>query len=314
MLGCDRRRFLNLLGGFMVGKMANCIDNNSKEKLPVRVLGRTGAKVPVIGLGFGPIGSGLSENQAIELMEQALDMGMTYWDTAPTYGQAQARIGKFLPKVREKVFLVSKVATDDAKRALEIVEQSLREMKTEWIDLVHIHNIGDFNPDRVLTKGGSLEGLREAQKRGWVRFVGITGHYRPSVMAKVLDSGEFDVVMCVLNFADKFNYDFEGKVLPVAQKHNAGVVAMKVMAAPQKGYGSPNPGKLADYAELSILYSLNLPNVSCAVIGVFTVNELKNNVKVVKNLRPLAEEELRKLAEVGKKLAQSWGAQYGDPS
>jgi aryl-alcohol dehydrogenase-like predicted oxidoreductase len=278
------------------------------------VLGRTKVKVPVLGLGFGPIGTGLTESQAIELMEQALELGVTYWDAAPTYARAQEYIGKILPKVRDKVFLVSKVATDDAKRALEIIEGSLRTMKTDCIDLVHVHNVGDFNPDRVLGKGGVLEGLREAQKRGWVRFIGISGHYRPSVMAKVLDSGEFDVVMCVLNFVDRFTYDFEGKVLPIARKHNVGVVAMKVMAAPQKGYGKPNPGRLADYADLAIRYSLSLPEVACAVVGVFSADELKQNVAIAKSRKSLTKFELQKLASIGKELAQKWGAHYGDPT
>jgi aryl-alcohol dehydrogenase-like predicted oxidoreductase len=285
-----------------------------KETLPTRVLGRTKVKVPVLGLGFGPIGTGLTESQAIELMEQALGLGVTYWDAAPTYARAQEYIGKVLPKVRDRVFLVSKVATDDAKRALEIIEGSLRTMKTDCIDLVHVHNIGDFKPDRVLGKGGVLEGLREAQKRGWVRFIGVSGHYRPSVMAKVLDSGEFDVVMCLLNFVDRFTYDFEGKVLPIARKHNVGVVAMKVMAAPQKGYGKPNPGRLADYADLAIRYSLSLPEVACAVVGVFSVDELKQNVAIAKSRKSLTKFELQRLASIGKELAQRWGAHYGDPT
>jgi predicted aldo/keto reductase-like oxidoreductase len=247
-------------------------------------------------------------------MEQALELGVTYWDAASTYARAQEYIGKVLPKVRDKVFLVSKVATDDAKRALEIIEGSLRTMKTDCIDLVHVHNVGDFSPDRVLGKGGVLEGLREAQKRGWVRFIGISGHYRPSVMAKVLDSGEFDVVMCVLNFVDRFTYDFEGKVLPIARKHNVGVVAMKVMAAPQKGYGQPNPGRLADYADLAIRYSLSLPEVACAVVGVFSANELKQNVAIAKSHKSLTKFELQRLASIGKELAQKWGAHYGDPT
>ena len=310
---CNRRQFLNLLGGAaLTGFMGQMVA--PKEPLPTRVLGRTRVKVPVLGLGFGPIGTGLTENQAIELMEQALELGVTYWDAAPTYARAQEYIGKVLPKVQDKVFLVSKVATDDAKRALEIIEGSLRTMRTDCIDLVHVHNIGDFNPDRVLGKGGVLEGLREAQKRGWVKFIGVSGHYRPSVMAKVLDSGEFDVVMCVLNFADRFTYDFEGKVLPIARKHNVGVVAMKVMAAPQKGYGKPNPGRLADYADLAIRYSLSLPEVACAVIGVFSVDELKQNVAVAKSRRSLTKFELRRLASIGKELAKKWGAHYGDPT
>lgn len=310
---CNRRQFLNLLSSAaLTGFMGQT--GVLKETLPTRVLGRTKVKVPVLGLGFGPIGTGLTESQAIELMEQALGLGVTYWDAAPTYARAQEYIGKVLPKVRDRVFLVSKVATDDAKRALEIIEGSLRTMKTDCIDLVHVHNIGDFKPDRVLGKGGVLEGLREAQKRGWVRFIGVSGHYRPSVMAKVLDSGEFDVVMCLLNFVDRFTYDFEGKVLPIARKHNVGVVAMKVMAAPQKGYGKPNPGRLADYADLAIRYSLSLPEVACAVVGVFSVDELKQNVAIAKSRKSLTKFELQRLASIGKELAQRWGAHYGDPT
>jgi len=310
---CNRRRFLSLLGGVALTGLTGQTFA-PEEPLPTRALGRTKVKVPVLGLGFGPIGTGLTENQAIELMEQALELGVTYWDAAPTYARAQEYIGKVLPKVRDKIFLVSKVATDDAKRALEIIEQSLRTMKTDCIDLVHVHNIGGFNPDQVLGKGGVIEGLRDAQKRGWVKFIGVSGHYRPSVMAKVLDSGEFDVVMCVLNFADRFTYDFEGKVLPIARKHSVGVVAMKVMAGPQKGYRQPNPGRLADYADLAIRYSLSLPEVACAVVGVFSVDELKQNVTVAKSHKSLTKFELQKLASIGKELAQKWGAHYGDPT
>lgn len=309
-----RRKFLEWLGSAALACFAKKDFAALKDPMPKRVLGRTGVEVPVLGLGFGPVGTGLSEKEAIALMEAAVELGVTYWDAAPTYGRAQEYIGKFLPKVRDKVFLVSKTATDDAKRALEIIERSLKTMNTDWIDLVHVHNIGDFNPDRVLGKGGVLEGLREAQKRGWVRFVGVSGHYRPSVMAEVLDSGEFDVVMCVLNFVDRFTYDFENKVLPVARKHKVGIVAMKVMGAPQKGYGRPNPGQLADYADLAIRYALELPDVACAVVGMFTIDELKQNVAVARTRKSLTKFELRKIAEVGKELAQKWGAHFGDPN
>ncbi len=94
-------------------------------------------------------------------------------------------------------------------------------------------------------------------------------------MAKVLNSGKFDVVMCVLNFIDRFAYDFENKVSPIARKHKGRFAAMKVMEALQKSYGGPSPSKLEDYADLEIRYALDLVVVACAIVGVFTINELR---------------------------------------
>lgn len=310
-----RRDFLKWLSGAAMATVtAEAVSAPPSEPLPTRLLGRTGVKVPMLGLGFGPVGMGLSEKEAMALMEAAVDLGVTYWDAAPTYGRAQEFIGKVLPKWRERIFLVTKTATDNGQRALAILENSLRQLRTDYVDLVHVHNIGDYDPQKVLGKGGVLEGLREAQKRGWVRFVGLSGHLRPSVMAKVLNSGEFDVVMPAMNFADRFTYDFEGKVLPIARKHKVGVVAMKVMAAPQFGYHKPNPGKLADHADLAIRYVLSLPFVACAVVGMFTLDELKRNAEVVRHFRPLTDEEQKRLEVIGKQLAQRWGTHYGDPT
>lgn len=311
----DRREFLkNISGVTLTAVVGEKVAKPPTEKMPMRVLGRTKVKVPMLGLGFGPIGSGLDEKQALSLMEEAIDLGVFYWDAAPAYARAQEYIRQILPKVRDKVFIVTKTGTDDGKRALEILERTLRTFKTDSVDLVHVHNVGDYDPNRVLSKGGVLEGLREAQKRGWVRFIGLSGHLRPSLIAKALDSGEFDVVMTVFNFVDRFTYDFEGKVLPVARKHKAGIVAMKVLAAPQLGYARPNPARLSDHSELAIRYALSLPDVACAVIGMFTIDELRRNVEIVKQFKPLTESERKNLEAIGKQMAQRWGAYYGDPT
>ncbi len=314
-----RRDFLTSIAG-VGGGFLTCAWGQKREattpgnQLPTRSLGRTGVRVPILGLGFGTIGTGLDARAARLLMETALERGVTYWDAAPTYGRAQQFIGQVVPKVRDQLFLVTKTATEDGDRALRILENSLRTLRTDSVDLVHVHNIGDYDPNRVLSKGGVLEGLRKAQKRGWVRFIGLSGHLRPSRFAKVLESGEFDVIMPALNFADRFTYDFESKVLPVAKKVHAGVVAMKVLAGPQRGYGSPNPGRLADYSSLALRYALSLPGVACAVIGMFGVDELDRNCAVVRDLRPLNDEETIKLSVVGRQLALRWGAHYGDPA
>ncbi|MCS7223807.1 MAG: aldo/keto reductase [Armatimonadetes bacterium] len=312
MIRGSRREFLKNLSALSLSGLAQ--QPSKADPMPKRILGRTGVAVPVLGLGFGTVGTGLNEAQALSLMEAALDLGVTYWDTAPTYSRAQEYMGKIVPKVRDRIFLVTKTATQDGDRALQILENSLRTLKTDWVDLVHIHNIGDYDPDRVLGKGGVLEGLRKAQKRGWLRFIGLSGHLRPSRFAQVLKSGEFDVIMPAVNFADRFTYDFESKVLPIARKEKAGIVAMKVMAGPRRGYGSPNPARLADYASSAIRYALTLPGVACAVVGMFTIDELEQNTQVARHFQPLSPEEHQRLATIGRQLALRWGSHYGDPT
>ncbi len=308
------------------GEDAMAIDTSIAEKeqkplltvdpLPHRVLGKTGERVPILGLGTGPGGMGLEDDAAVTLYHQAIDLGVTYVDTAPGYDRAQVQLGRVMADRRDEVFLVSKTLADDAEKALSIMEQSLKDLQTDHVDLVYVHSMGNRDVDRVLAPEGSLAGLREAQRRGWTRFVGFTAHNTPARAARMLQEAEVDVVMFAMNQADRFTYNFEGDVLPLARERNVGVAAMKVFGgAVGMDYEKPNPSALRAHGEhdhqMAMRYALGLPGVATAVIGVFNERELLQNVDWARNYNPLTSEEESGLSKLGKKIAGDWGPHYG---
>jgi predicted aldo/keto reductase-like oxidoreductase len=284
--------------------------------LPQVTLGKTGEQVPMLGLGTAPGGMGLEDAVAIDLFEQAIDLGVTYVDTAPGYERAQGQLAHIVPRRRDEIFLVSKAYTADYQEALDIVEQNLRDLGTDQLDLVYVHSLGNLDVDQVLGKNGALAGLRQAQRRGWIRYVGITAHHAPWKAAKVLREAEVDACMFALNFADRHTYNFEEQVLPLARAQNATVAAMKVYGgAPEMKYDQPYPSLLqhsgfADH-ERALRYALSLDGVNMAVLGVYNEEELLRNVEWVKRFEPLAKAEEKSLLEQGRELAHQWGPHYG---
>ena len=132
--------------------------------LPQRILGKTGEQVPILGLGTAPGGFGLEDAAAIELIEMAIDRGVTYLDTAPGYERAQSQLGNIVPRRRDEIFLVTKVLTSDGKEAVEKLEENLRVLQTDAVDVCYVHSLGHLDVDQVLAKDGSLAGLRDAHR------------------------------------------------------------------------------------------------------------------------------------------------------
>ena len=194
--------------------------------IPERLLGKTGEIVPILGLGTAPAGMGLGDAAAIELFHAAVDCGVTYLDTAPGYGRAQKQLGQMLPARRDEVFVVTKVLTASATKALHILQESLSDLGIDQVDLTYVHDVGGLDTDKVLSAGGALEGLREAQRRGWTRYLGFSAHNRPRKAARILREAEVDVVMLGMNYADRYTYNFEELVLPLAVERNVGVAVM----------------------------------------------------------------------------------------
>jgi hypothetical protein len=283
--------------------------------LPRRVLGRTKARVSMIGFGMAPLGSdNTSFKEAETLVRAAMDMGVTYFDVSPDYGDAEDKLKAPLKNRRDSVFLVTKVNPDAPDKAgvQRQLEESLRRMGVDHVDAVHIHNLGDFDMDRLFKPDGAVAGLKEARKRGLCRFIGVSGHMRPHRFATAFATGEIDLAMMALNFADRFNYDFEGLALPQAKKQGTGIVAMKVLGGAKNwSYDAKTPATLADYHERAIRYSLSLPGVAAAVIGFSNEREVKAAVEVAKAYQPLSEADRTALLKEGRQLAQSRGLYYG---
>ena len=151
--------------------------------LPQRQLGRTGQSVPILGLGTGPGGMGMADQDAIDLYHRAIDLGVTYIDTAPGYGRAHQQVGQVMASRRDEVFLASKVPTDTAEDMLKGLEQGLADLHTDCVDLAYIHHLGNRDLDVVLSEAGSLAGLREARRRGWTRFIGFNSLCFPDLLS-----------------------------------------------------------------------------------------------------------------------------------
>ena len=242
-----RREFLKKIGcagaGLTLAAVSQPLSAQTPSELPTRVLGRTKQKVSILGLGTAPVGEGpVDVQEGIKIFGEAIDRGVTYIDTAKIYGNAEEILGHLVPKRRDKLFLVTKVSTDNAQRAERSLGESMRLLKTDYLDLVHIHSIGGKNIDRVLANDGVLEYLLKQKEAGKIRFIGISGHNRPPNFVRMIKTGQIDVIMCVMNYADRNIYDFEGKVLPEARKRNVGCVAMKVYAGIKGGFRNHRSG------------------------------------------------------------------------
>jgi predicted aldo/keto reductase-like oxidoreductase len=281
--------------------------------LPHRRFGKTEEQVPVIGLGTGPAGMGLSDEEAVALYHAAIDRGVTYLDTAPGYGRAHLQLGQVLPTRRDEVFLATKCYAGTAADALRIHEQSLADLRTDLVDLLYAHCVGSFDPEQLLAPHGVFAGLREAQRRGWTRFIGFTAHHHPGKSLRLLDHVEVDAVMLAMNYADRHTYGFEERILPCAHALDLGVAAMKVYGgAREMEYKTPRPSALGERNHRPALrYALGLPGVAVAVIGMYTVEELERNIAWAHAWEPLTGEEQERLDADGRAVAAEWGPHFG---
>lgn len=265
-----------------------------QAKMPQRVLGRTGVSLPILGLGGSA--SPLSrppkeeEDKSIAIIERAFELGIRYFDTAANYGPSEQRLGKVLPPYRKEVFLATKSNVRDRDGAWRELEQSLKRLKTDYLDLWQLHSVSfDWNLDAILnTKHGAIRAVQEAKEQKIVRFVGITGHHDPAIIAEGLRRYPFDTALIPINAADKHNpKPFITKVLPVAQQKNTGIIAMKVPA-----YGRLfKPGVLEGMHQ-AMGYALSQSGVHCCIIAAEDVALLEQNVRVAQAFAPLSTDEI----------------------
>ena len=271
--------------------------------------------VPVVGLGTAPGGSGLSDTEAMRLHRTAIDMGVTYLDTAPGYKRAQTQLAKVLKGRRSEVIIATKVATSEGEAFRDGLESNLRDLGTDFVDIAYIHSLGSQDADELLSEEGSLSALLAAKEAGLARYVGFTAHNRPGVSERVLQfCPDLDVVMLAMNFVDRSVYGFEDRVLPLAIEQNLGVAAMKVFGgAYEMKYSSPTPSHMRAKGGYdhhgAFRYALSLPGVAISVIGMFTEQELRQNIDWACEFDPVSAAEMNDLVEDGR--AAGWGEHYG---
>jgi predicted aldo/keto reductase-like oxidoreductase len=327
-LEISRRTFVKrsglLAGGVIAsanGPAASAQETSGSEAapLPVRTLGRTRQEVTTLTLGTAPCGlcPKILPTEIAGIVDEALELGVTSIDTAPAYKQSEEGIGLTLGDRRKDVFLATKVLADTLEEAERSLASSFRLLRTDWFDLVYYHSVGSHDVEKAMASGGVFDWLVKQKKAGKFRFLGISGHHLPMKFIPLIESGEVDVLLTVINFVDRHTYGFEDKVLPVARKHNLGIVAMKVFGGAKKSAGSyENPQAPPEldlqHLQKAVRYSLGIPGVTTANIGVHNREQLRRDVAMVRDHQPLTDAEQQELATLGKRLARQWGPHFGD--
>ncbi|MCU0962533.1 MAG: aldo/keto reductase [Pirellulaceae bacterium] len=309
-----------LLGGKAAAAAQPVLAPQAPDAGPLsqRVLGRTGVSVTTLTLGTAPCGlcPKIPPPEIADIVRVALDLGINSIDTAPAYLQSEEGIGMALGERRKDIFLATKVMADELAEAQESLDKSFALLKTDWIDLVYYHNVGDRQVERGMQPGGVFDWLVKQKKAGRFRFLGISGHNRPAKFIPLLESKEVDVLLTVVNFVDRHTYGFEDRVLPVARQQNVGIVAMKVFGGARQSAGSYEnpqapPEMDVEYLERAVRYALGTPGVCTVNLGVHNVDQLRRNLDMVQRFQELSADDQRELAQVGRRLANDWGAHFG---
>ena len=265
------------------------------DSIPRRVLGKTGEYVSAIGLGGYHLGLVPTEREAIQIVHAAIDAGITFMDNAWEYndGKSEHRMGKALAGRRDQVFLMTKVCTHgrDAKVAMRMLDESLRRLKTDYLDLWQVHEVAFYNdPERHFMKGGVIEALDRAKRQGKVRFVGFTGHKDPALHLRMLSYDyPFDTVQLPLNCFDATFRSFEQQVLPELLRRGIAPIGMKSLG----GEGDVVKRKVIT-AQDGLAYAMSLP-VATTVSGIDSMRVLRQNLGVARGFKPLDTRALQAL-------------------
>jgi predicted aldo/keto reductase-like oxidoreductase len=262
--------------------------------VPTRPLGKTGQTVSVLCLGGWHIGAIKDEKEAVKIMHAAIDGGVTFFDNAWDYhdGGSETIMGKALASgKRQKVFLMTKNCARDAKGTRQHLEDSLKRLQTEHLDLWQFHEINyDNDPDWIVEKGALGEALK-AQKEGKVRFLGFTGHKDPHIHLKMLDKHRWDTVQMPINVCDHFYRSFIHQVVPEATKRAIAPIGMKSL-------GGGQPGRFVTSkvctAPEAIRFALLQP-IASLVVGIDSMDILKQDLEIARALKPFGDDELKDL-------------------
>jgi hypothetical protein len=320
-MSISRRSFLGTTA--LAGLAANAF---GKEKLklnakgiPTRILGRTGVRVTILGFGCGSRFVGYMEHgkrmayqdkdKGVAALNRAMDLGINYVDSAYLYGfgKSEEWVGEVMKTRRKEAFLVTKVDKRDGDGAMRRIEDSLKRLQTDHVDLIHVHGLASIEIEpaedlrQMEAKDGVLNVLYKLRDQKVARFIGVTSHQQPKYLKMALERDDFDCTQMALNaglkdptekLGDPAADCFETVAMPVALRKKMGVTAMKVFCQDQlrdalsESVATP---------ETLIRYAMSLP-VAAAIIGMPTIEYLEQNVQIAKSFKPMTKEEMQKMS------------------
>ncbi len=279
--------------------MSEPIAVTAERPLPRRFLGRTGMDVTIFGLGGeGVLRTHARAAEAVDVIHSALDEGVTYCDTAPAYASSQDYYGAALGERRNEIFLASKTHDRSRDGSLRLLDDSLRRLRTDHLDLWQLHDLRTRQDlDRIFGSGGAIEALVQAREEGRVRHLGLTGHHDPDILIEAMRRFDFDTVLVALNAADVHRLSFARTVLPEAARRGIGAIGMKVCGAGTL----VGPGRLPVADAMG--YVLSLPSVSTVIVGCTSPAEVAENARAAREFAPMDEPRLRELEEMTRQHA-----------
>lgn len=320
----ERRDFLKLTTAATAGFFAHSVlpdaaralpdlpaNPVTPDALPTRNLGRTGYRVGLFSLGGqAAIEQPGNEDVALAIVERALDLGVNYIDTAAMYGAglSQRTIGQVMKRRRGETFLATKTRDRTRDGALRQLEDSLRSLQTDHVDIWQAHNLSRLDEvEQLFAPGGAVEAFTEAREQGLVRCLGVTGHADPAVLAEAIRRFPFDTILMALNAADRHHKSFIEHLLPIALEKQMGIIGMKVPArgrilsswtppaeSASSWEGGAGPGVLT--MREAVHYVLSLP-VSTIIIGCDSVAQMEENVELARTFTPFNGTQLAALEE-----------------
>ncbi len=323
----DRREFLKYLAGLTASLvlptdgLANELSRDQLGNLlPQRILGRTGEKVTMLGLGGWHIGR-MSESEAQKTLEVALEGGVRFFDSAESYqaGGSERRLGKLLvPKYREKVFIMTKSTATTAKGVRQHLEDSLRRLNTDYLDLWQVHAVTSTRDVDNRIAHGVFEVMQEAKASGKTRYIGFTGHSNPQAHAQVLKRSDiFDTCQMPVNLADPTYNSFIKNIMPKLVDRKIGVLAMKTLAnggffgGSRQGQHGNKPKIIPDRVSIeeALHFVWSLP-VSVLITGPDDARQMQEKVDLARSFSSMNTSRRQQLIDKIADLAQQGSVEY----
>lgn len=300
----SRRKFIQrtLAAGAAVAAFPSIAAGQLKKNtydpkgLPTVVLGKTGVKIPKMAIGLGSRFLNIATlDEALAMLTFALDNGLYYWDTAHSYvnnatgAVSEERLGHIVKNRRNEIFLSTKVTARDPEKAKLEIEDSLKKLQTDHLDMLKIHSVASVEDvSEICKKGGVLDHISKLKEQGVTRFIGFSGHGDAQALRAMVDTGRFDSMLFAMNHYDQNKNDRQGMVMPAAEKKGMGIMLMKTVR-PKETINGLDPKELVRFA-------MSLDGPHGVIVGMDSMKVVESNLSLLRNFKPMDQSEKQRYA------------------